>query len=150
MYNVYTCIAVLFKNAMPFAGRDEEEKEEQWLIFHEAIAAKSSVTMPKPKISPQKGAQGGSGVNFAALSPVKVESMTSLEALRVEYSLVQSAVKAGHKDAATIQRGKQVCIVMGQDCIVYAKPSDMEHVHVHDTSIFYNMPLTQHCICDWL
>ena len=93
---------------MPCAGRDEEEREEQWLIFHEAIAAKSSVTMPKPKVSPQKGAQGGSGINFATLSPIKVESTTSLEALRVEYSLVQSAVKAGHKDAATIQRGKQV------------------------------------------
>ena len=90
------------------AGRDQEEKEEQWLVFHEAIAAKSSITMPKPKVSPQKGAQGGSGVNFAALSPIKVESTTSLEALRVEYSLVQSAVKAGHKDATTIQRGKQV------------------------------------------
>ena len=100
---------------MPFAGRDEEEREEQWLIFNEAIAAKSSVTMPKPKVSPQKGAQGGSGVNFAALSPVKVENMTSLEALRVEYSLVQSAVKAGHKDAATIQRGKQVQILMEQE-----------------------------------
>ena len=91
------------------AGRDEEESEEQWLVFHEAIAAKSSVTMPKPKVSPQKGTQqGGSGINYSVLSPVKVESTTSLEALRVEYSLVQSAVKGGHRDAATIQKGKQV------------------------------------------
>ena len=103
-----THAAVLYVCLYPHPGRDEEEREEQWLVFHEAIAAKSSVTMPKPKVSPQKGAQGGSGINFAALSPVKVESTTSLEALRVEYSLVQSAVKAGHKDAKTIQKGKQV------------------------------------------
>ena len=93
------------------SGRDEEEREEQWLVFCEAIAAKSSVTMPKPKVSPQKGAQGGSGINFAALSPIRVESTTSLEALKVEYSLVQSAVKGGHKDAATIQRGRQVFVM---------------------------------------
>lgn len=89
-------------------GRDEEERVEQWLVFNEAIAAKSSVTMPKPKVSPQKGGQGGSGINFSALSPVRVESTTSLEALRVEYSLVQSAVKAGHKDATTVKKGRQV------------------------------------------
>lgn len=68
--------------------------------------------MPKPtaKTSPAKGATGGSGssANFALLSPVKVENTTSLEALRFELSLVQSAIKGGHKDAATVQRGRQV------------------------------------------
>ena len=30
------------------AGRDHEEKEEQWLVFKESIVGKSSVSMPKP------------------------------------------------------------------------------------------------------
>ena len=95
-----------------YAGTDKEEREEQWLVFHEAIAAKSAVKMPKPSAAkPSKGqgaAGGGASVNFALLSPVKVESMISMEALKLELSLVQSAMKAGHKDKVTAVRGKMV------------------------------------------
>ena len=87
-------------------GRDQEEREEQWLVFQEPVVAKSTVSMPKPT-PPSKG-PGGSGPNLAALSPIKVDNMTSMEALKLEFSLVQSAIKNGHKDASTAQRGKQV------------------------------------------
>lgn len=49
-----------------------------------------------------------SGANVSALSPVKIENTISIEALKFEYSLVQTAVKSGHKDAPTLQRGRQV------------------------------------------
>lgn len=61
-------------------GRDMEEKEEQWLVFQEAIAVTSSVKMPRP--SPSSSTTGPSP-NLALLSPVKVESTTSVEALKV-------------------------------------------------------------------
>jgi len=62
--------------------------------------------MPKPT-APSRS-PGGGGTNLAALSPVKVDNMTSLEALKLELGLVQNALKSGHKDASTIQRGRQI------------------------------------------
>ena len=41
-----------------------------------------------------------------ASSPIRVEQTTSLDALKLELSLVQNAIKAGKKDAATVQRGR--------------------------------------------
>lgn len=90
-------------------GRDQEEREEQWLVFKEAIAAKSAVPMPKltPKAPPNK--QGGGGTpNYSLLSPVKAEGTTSVAALKFEFSLVTSAIKGGHKDGQTVQKGKMV------------------------------------------
>ncbi len=80
-------------------------------MFKEPIAAKSSVSMPKPE-PPSAGAKRKSSTpaNFALLSPIKVEGMISLEALKFELSLVQSALKAGHKDKATSTRGRLVSI----------------------------------------
>ena len=70
------------------------------------MVAKSTVSMPKPT-APSK-APGAGGTNLAALSPVRVDNMTSLEALKLELGLVQNAIKSGHKDAGTVQRGRQV------------------------------------------
>lgn len=63
-----------------YTGRDMEEKEEQWLVFQEAIAVTSSVKMPRP--SPSSSSTGPSQ-NLALISPVKVENTTSIEALKV-------------------------------------------------------------------
>ena len=87
------------------AGTDKEEKEEQWLVFQEAIAAKSGRSMPKPSAP---STAGKTSTNFALLSPVKVDGMMSLEALKLEFSLVQNAMKGGHRDKATTLRGKAV------------------------------------------
>jgi coiled-coil and C2 domain-containing protein 1 len=87
----------------PFSGKDTEEKEEQWLVFQEAIAVTSSKQMPRP--SPAGSAPSP---NLSLLSPMKVENTTSAEALKVELSLVQSALKSGHKDPATVQKGRQI------------------------------------------
>ena len=69
--------------------------------------------MPKlaPKAAAKKpsgGAGGGATPNYSLLSPVKPESTTSVAALKFEFSLVTSALKGGHKDAQTVQRGKLV------------------------------------------
>ena len=64
---------------------------------------------------------GGGGVTLASLSPVKVENTTSVEALAFEYALVQSALKSGHKDPATVQRGRQVgCGLWAVGCGLWA------------------------------
>ena len=70
--------------------------------------------MPKlnPKSPSKKGGSGGGGKgptpNYSLLSPVKPEETTSVAALKFEFSLVTSAIKAGHKDSQTVQRGKLV------------------------------------------
>ncbi|XP_019850043.1 PREDICTED: coiled-coil and C2 domain-containing protein 1-like [Amphimedon queenslandica] len=43
-----------------------------------------------------------------ASSPIKVEQTTSLDALKLEFSLVQNAIKAGKKDPAIVQRGRSL------------------------------------------
>ena len=97
----------------PLTGRDQEDCEEQWLVFKEAIAAKSAIPMPKltsPTRKPGGGGASGGGTspNFALLSPVKAESTTSVAALKFEFSLVSSAIKGGHRDGQTVQKGKLV------------------------------------------
>jgi coiled-coil and C2 domain-containing protein 1 len=87
----------------PLSGRDAEEKEEQWLVFQEAIAVTSSVKMPRP--APSGPAPSA---NLASLSPVKIDATTSIEALKIELNLVQNAIKKGHKDPATLQKGRQI------------------------------------------
>ena len=94
----------------PLTGRDQEECEEQWLVFQESIAAKSTVPMPKLTSPSKKGgvAPAGGSPNYSLLSPVKVESTTSVAALKFEFSLSSSAIKGGHKDAQTVQKAKLV------------------------------------------
>ena len=81
-------------------------------MFKESIAAKSAVPMPKlaAKTPPKKqgAAGGGPTANYSLLSPVKAEATTSVAALKFELSLVTSAIKGGHKDSQTIQKGKLV------------------------------------------
>ena len=98
------------------SGRDVEETEEQWLVFQEAIAEKSATPMPKLVTSPKKqgGAAAGGSPNYSLLSPVKIESTTSLAALRVELSLAASAIKGGHKDPHTVQKAKLVSFLAGK------------------------------------
>ena len=85
----------------PLSGRDQEVKKQKWLVFQESIATEPTVKM----LQPRAGSTGGPG---GVTSPVKVEQTTSLEALKLELSIVQNAVKAGKKDPATIQRGQAI------------------------------------------
>ena len=55
-----------------------EEKEEQWLTFQEPIAVTSSVQMPRPQPASSAPSQ-----NLSLLSPAKVDTTTSVEALEV-------------------------------------------------------------------
>ena len=80
----------------PLSGCDQEEKEQKWLVFQESIAAEPTVNMLRPTV-------GG-----AVVSPIKVEQTTSMDALKLEFSIVQNALKAGKKDPATIQRGHAI------------------------------------------
>uniref|UniRef100_A0A1X7V8G9 Uncharacterized protein n=1 Tax=Amphimedon queenslandica TaxID=400682 RepID=A0A1X7V8G9_AMPQE len=64
-------------------GCDQEEKEQKWLVFQEAIASEPTVSMVRPTVS-----------TGPASSPIKVEHTTSLDALKLEFSLVQNSIKA--------------------------------------------------------
>lgn len=82
----------------PLSGRDQEDKEQKWLVFQEAIAAEQSVSMLRPK------ATGGGATG----SIIKVENMTSVEALKLEFAMAQKAIKAGNKDPSLAQRVRQI------------------------------------------
>ena len=69
----------------PLAGCDRIEKEQKWLVFHEHIAAQPTVNMLHPQVS------------GTVTSPIRVEQTTSLDALKLQFSLVQNALKAGKK-----------------------------------------------------
>ena len=79
----------------PLSGCDQDEREQKWLVFQEAIASEPTVSMVRPTVS-----------TGPASSPIRVEQTTSLDALKLELSLIQNAIKAGKKDAATVQRGR--------------------------------------------
>ena len=81
----------------PLSGRDQEEKEQKWLVFQEPIAAEQSVSMLRPK------AEGG-----ATGSIIKLENTTSVEALKLELALAQKAIKAGSKDTSLPKRVRQI------------------------------------------
>lgn len=85
----------------PLSGRDQEVKKQKWLVFQESIATEPTVKM----LQPRAGSTSGPG---GVTSPVKIEQTTSLEALKLELSIVQNALKAGKKDPATIQRGQAI------------------------------------------
>ena len=84
----------------PLSGRDQEVKKQKWLVFQEPIATEPTVSM----LRPTAGTTGSGGVT----SPIKIEQTTSLEALKLELSIVQSALKAGKKDPSIIQRGQAI------------------------------------------
>ena len=81
----------------PLSGCDQEEREQKWLVFQEAIASEPTVSMVRPTVS-----------TGPASSPIKVEQTTSLDALKLEFSLVQNTIKAGKKDPAIVQRGRSL------------------------------------------
>ena len=81
---------------VPLSGQDQEEVEQEWLVFQEAIAADQTVNMPHPQALHH---------STPHVSPIKIDSTTSLEALKLELKLVQNAIRSGRKDAALIKRG---------------------------------------------
>ena len=82
----------------PLSGRDQEEKEQKWLVFQEAIAAEQSVSMLRPK------AEGGGATG----SIIKLENTTSVEALKLELAIAQKAIKTGNKDPLLPKRVRQI------------------------------------------
>jgi coiled-coil and C2 domain-containing protein 1 len=80
----------------PLSGCDQEEKEQKWLVFQESIAAEASVKMLRPAVA------------ASSTSPIKVEQTTSLDALKLELSIVQNALKAGKRDPEIVQRGRAI------------------------------------------
>ena len=90
-------LEVVVKLREPLSCRDEEEKEEQWLLFDESIAAPSQVSMPKAA-PPKKAPAAGESHSFVT----DITKTTSMEALKFEASLAQRLLKAG--DASMTQR----------------------------------------------
>ena len=85
----------------PLSGRDQEIKKQKWLVFQEAIATEPTVKMLQPRAASTTGPGG-------VTSPITIEHTTSLEALKLELSIVQNALKAGKKDPGTVQRGQAI------------------------------------------
>ena len=90
-------LEVVVKLREPLSSRDEEEKEEQWLVFDESIVAPSQVSMPKPT-PPKKTVATGEAHSVVT----DITKTTSMEALKFEASLAQRLLKAG--DAGMAQR----------------------------------------------
>ena len=92
-------LEVMVRLREPLSCRDEEEKEEQWLVFDEPIAAPSQVSMPKA--APVKKQGAGEAYHFV----VDIAKTTSMEALKFEYTFAQK-LKSG--DPAVAQRLKLI------------------------------------------
>ena len=91
-------LEVIIRLREPLTGRDQQEKEQKWLVFQEPIAAEPTVHMPVPVATPQAN----------TISPIEVDNTTSVDALKLEFRLVQSALKSGQKNQALLQRGRQI------------------------------------------
>lgn len=91
-------LEVLVRLREPLTGRDQEEKEQKWLVFQESIASEPTIQMPVPTATTQCN----------TVSPVKVENTTSVDALKLEFGLVQNALKSGQKSPQLLQRGRQI------------------------------------------
>ena len=92
-------LEVVVRLREPLSSRDEEEKEEQWLVFDEPITAPSQVSMPKA--TPVKKQAGGEANHFV----VDIAKTTSMEALKFEYTFAQKLKSA---DPAVAQRLKLI------------------------------------------
>lgn len=86
-------VEVYIRLREPLSGQDEETVEQKWLVFQEAIATDATTDMP---LSQQ--------THTIAMSPIAIDSTISIEALKLELTLVLNAVKSGKKEAALIQR----------------------------------------------
>lgn len=86
-------LEVMIRLREPLTGRDQQEMEQKWLVFQESIASEPTIHMPVPAATPQSN----------TVSPVEVDN-TSVDAMKLEFRLVQNAQKSGQKNQVLLQK----------------------------------------------
>jgi len=90
----------------PLSGPTQKKVKEKWIVFTENLVESSPVPLvrsahPKPvgAATPKVGLQ-----NMLVPSPAKIETTTSIEALKFELALVQELIKQGGKQDVFVKR----------------------------------------------
>lgn len=94
----------------PLSGPTQRTIKEKWLVFTEPLVHSSSVPMVQSAHPKPVGSATGkvSLQSMLVPSPAKIESTTSMEALKYELSLVQGLIKQNGKQDAYVKRQQQI------------------------------------------
>lgn len=94
----------------PLSGPVQKTIREKWLVFTEPLVQSSSVPLLQSAHPKPVGSAAGkiSLQSMLVASPAKIESTTSMEALKYELSLVQGLIKQNGKQDAYVKRQQQI------------------------------------------
>ena len=94
----------------PLSGPAQKTIKEKWLVFTEPLVQSSSVPLVQSAHPKPVGSAAGkvSLQNMLVVSPAKIESTTSMEALKYELSLVQGLIKQNGKQDVYVKRQQQI------------------------------------------
>ena len=94
----------------PLSGPVQKTIKEKWLVFTEPLVQSASVPLVHSAHPKPVGSAAGkmSLQSMLVASPAKIESTTSMEALKYELSLVQGLMKQNGKQDAYVKRQQQI------------------------------------------
>ena len=94
----------------PLSGPVQKTIKEKWLVFTEPLVQSASAPMVQSAHPKPVGSAAGkmSLQSMLVESPAKIESTTSVEALKYELSLVQSLIKQNGKQDMYVKRQQQI------------------------------------------
>lgn len=94
----------------PLSGPVQKTIKEKWLVFTEPLFQSASVPMMQPAHPKPVGSAAGkvSLQSMLVESPAKIESTTSIEALKYELFLVQGLMKQNGKQDMYMKRQQQI------------------------------------------
>ena len=90
----------------PLSGPTQKIVKEKWIVFTEKLIQSSPVPLVhSAHLKPVGAATGKVGLqNMLVPSPAKIETTTSIEALKFELTLVQELIKQGGKQDVLVKR----------------------------------------------
>ena len=94
----------------PLSGPVQKTIKEKWLVFTEPLVQSASVPLVQSAHPKPVGSAAGkvSLQSMLVESPAKIESTTSIEALKYELSLVQGLMKQNGKQDVYVKRQQQI------------------------------------------
>ena len=94
----------------PLSGPVQKTIKQKWLVFTEPLVQSSSVPLVKSAHPKPVGSAAGkiSLQSMLVASPAKIESTTSMEALKYELALVQGLIKQNGEQDAYVKRRQQI------------------------------------------
>ena len=94
----------------PLSGPAQKTIRVKWLVFTESLVQSSSVPLVQSAHPKPVGSTAGkmSLSNMLVASPAKIESTTSMEALKYELALVQGLIKQDGKQDMHVKRQQQI------------------------------------------